>query len=146
MPGIDDLLMLERQSERLGLLWRSQGQEFLDEQAVELQDDVDRLREAYLAGFDSDVVDVRPKRRPRVAKVIDLREPDVTGRACGTEGHGDVTAVTRCSRCHDVFCDKCILQSDATHGRALCTECALVISGVHHKRIRPLIASTRKSR
>ena len=33
MPSVkmDDLLMLERQSERLGMLWRSQGQEFLDE-------------------------------------------------------------------------------------------------------------------
>jgi len=135
MPAIDDLLMLERQSERLGVLWRSQGQDFLDEQAVALQEDVVRLREAYLAGIDTEVVEVRAKRRPRVPKVIDLREPKVTGRACHTEGHGDIVAVTRCSRCHDVFCARCILQSEVTRGRALCTECALIVSGVHHKRV-----------
>jgi hypothetical protein len=146
MPAIDDLLMLERQSERLGVLWRSQGQHFLDEQAVELQEDVDRLREAYLAGVASEVVVVRPKRKPRVANVIDLREASVSGRACSTDGHGDVTAVSRCSRCHDVFCARCVLQSEATRGRALCTECALIVAGVHHKRARPLAAPGRTPR
>ena len=146
MPAIDDLLMLERQSERLGLLWRSQGQDFLDERAAELQDDVERLREAYLAASVTEVVDVGPKRRPRVARVIDLREPEVTGPACSAEGHGNVAAVTRCSRCHDAFCARCILQSEATRGRALCTECALILGGVHHKRTRPLVAQPRKPR
>jgi hypothetical protein len=105
------------------------------------------LREAYLAAAESVVVvKVRPKRRPRAAKVIDLREPGVTGRHCQTKGHGDVAAVTRCSRCHDVFCARCILQSEATGGRALCAECALIVAGVHHKRSRPLVAPTRTSR
>jgi hypothetical protein len=147
MSAIDDLLLLEKQSERLGVLWRSQGQEFLDEQAAELQDDVERLRDAYLAGADAEVIDVRPTRRPRVAKVIDLRgDHGVSGRACSTADHGNVAAVTRCSRCHDVFCARCILQSEATRGRALCTECALIVSGVHHKRTRPLVAPARKPR
>src|SRR5207237_9522162 len=51
MPAkdIDEVLMLERQSQRLAVLWRSPGQAFRDEQAAALQEDVDRLREAYLA-------------------------------------------------------------------------------------------------
>ena len=146
MPAYDDLMLLEHQSERLGVLWRSQGQAFLDEKAAELHDDVVRLRDAYIAGTRAGVTDAGAKRRPRVAKVIDLREPGVAGRACSTDGHGDVGAVTRCSRCHDAFCARCILQSAATHGRPLCTECALVAAGVHHKRARPLVAATRKQR
>ena len=145
MPAIDDPLILERQSERLGVLWRNQGQKFLDEQAVALQQDVDRLRDAYVAAAEPEVVDVHSKRRHRAAKVIDLREPDVTG-SCSTGGHGDVAAVSRCSQCHDVFCARCILQSEATRGRPLCTECALLVAGVHHKRARPLVAPTRKRR
>ena len=154
MPAYDDLLMLELQSERLGVLWRSQGQAFLDEQAVELQEDVDRLRAAYLVMAESATVSViRPKRRTRPAGVIDLRQPDVVdvrdpdieaGWVCSTDGHWMEAAATRCSSCQAVFCRRCILQSDATHGRPLCMECALVAAGVHHKRIRPLAAPGRK--
>ena len=145
MPAIDEVLMLERQSERLGVLWRSQGQAFLDEQAIALQEDVERLRDAYLATTEAVADEDRPKRRVRVPKVIDLRpkvidlrdtENEVTGRACSTEGHGNIAAETRCSCCHEVYCRRCILQSAATHDKALCTECALIVSGVHHKRTR----------
>ncbi|MBV8297447.1 MAG: hypothetical protein JO085_11455 [Acidimicrobiia bacterium] len=145
MPAIDDLLILERQSERLGVLWRSQGQAFLDEQAAELQEDVERLREAYLARAASS--EPSAQRRPFLApKVIDLRDPEVSGLACSTGGHGHVAAVARCSRCHNVYCDKCILLSQATRGRPLCTECALAVAGVHHKRTRPVAAPARKPR
>ena len=146
MPAIDDVLMLERQSERLGVLWRSQGQEFLDEQAAELQGDVERLRDAYLALAKAPKADARPSRpRLRVPRIIDLREPEpeVIGEACATEGHGDVAAAIRCSRCNKVYCGNCILQSAATHEKPLCTECALIVSGVHHKRSRPLVAHSR---
>ncbi|MBV9413305.1 MAG: hypothetical protein JO148_17060 [Acidimicrobiia bacterium] len=145
MPAIDEVLMLERQSERLGVLWRSQGQEFLAEQATALREDVERLREAYLAASEPVTDEERPKRRVRVPKVIDLRpkvidlraaEAEVMGRSCSTDGHGNVAAETRCSRCHEVYCRRCILQSAATHDKALCTECALIVSGVHHKRTR----------
>ena len=117
MPAIDEVLMLERQSERLGVLWRSQGQAFLDEQATALQEDVDRLRAAYLAQAGSAISAVQTRRRVRMPKVIDLRdpEPEVTGRACSTDGHGDVAAAVRCSRCHESYCLRCILQSPATH-------------------------------
>ena len=101
---------------------------------------MDRLREAYLALANSTAVttDERRRRRLREAKVIDLRDPqpDVLSRSCSTDGHGDVTADTRCSRCHEVYCRRCILQSAATHDKPLCTECALIVSGVHHKRTR----------
>jgi len=149
MPPVDmdDLLLLERQSERLGVLWRSQGQDFLDEQAAALQEDVERLRDAYLARAEGPT-EARAKRRLRVPKVIDLRDPDadVIGRACSTDGHGDVSAVTRCSRCHEAYCQGCILQSTATHDKPLCTECALIVSGVHHKRTRPLAVPARGKR
>ena len=46
----------------------------------------------------------------------------------------------RCSKCHNVYCDNCILLSQATRGRPLCTECALIVAGVHHKRTRPLVS------
>jgi hypothetical protein len=147
MPEIDEVLMLERQSERLGVLWRSQGQEFLEEQATALQDDVERLRAAYLAdagGRDG----VRPRRRTPATKVIDLTDPDpdVILRVCRTDGHSDVPAAVRCSRCRDVYCSDCILRSRATHDKPLCTECALIVSGVHHKRTRPLVAPGRAKR
>jgi len=147
MSSMDDVLMLERQSERLGVLWRSQGQDFLDEQAAALQEDVERLREAYLAlAGEPAASEARPKRKTRVPKVIDLREatPDVLGRPCSTDGHGDVGAALRCSRCHEAYCARCILNSPATHGKPLCTECALIVSGVHHKRTRPVSAGRSK--
>ena len=150
MPAIDigDVLILERQSERLGVLWRSQGQKFLDEQAVELQEDVERLRAAYLAKADPVAVEQRPRRRVRVARVIDLREParEIIDRACSTDGHGNVAAEITCSRCHDVYCGRCILQSRATHDKPLCTECALIVSGVHHKKVRSVATPARGRR
>ena len=142
MPAIEQVLILERQSERLGVLWRSQGQAFLDEQAAELLEDVERLRETYLAL--AEPVGEQSRRRIRVPKVIDLHTtkiidlrdaaPDVAGKACSTDGHGNVAADIRCNRCHEVYCRQCILQSQATRDKALCTECALIVSGVHHKR------------
>ena len=83
-----------------------------------------------------------------MAKVIDLRDskPDVVGRPCSTEGHGGVEADIRCSRCHEAYCARCILNSPATHGKPLCTECALIVSGVHHKRTRPVAATGRSKR
>ncbi|MBV8304790.1 MAG: hypothetical protein JOZ04_11305 [Acidimicrobiia bacterium] len=145
MPAIDDVLILERQSARLGVLWRSQGRAFLDEQAAELQEDVERLREAYLAAAESS--EPSAQRRPFLApKVIDLRDPEVSGLECSTGGHGHVGAVARCSRCRNVYCDTCILLSQATRGHPLCTECALVVAGVHHKRTRPIAGPARKTR
>jgi len=146
MPAIEDVMSLEHESERLGLLWRSQGQGFLEEHAAALQADVNRLRDAYIAG--SEPPTVLPRRAPKVrtTNVIDLRESDVVGMACSNEGHGDIVAAARCSRCHNAFCTRCILQTKATHDRALCTECALIIGGVHHKRVRPLVAPGRAGR
>jgi hypothetical protein len=145
MPAIDieEVLILERQSERLGVLWRSQGQRFLDEQAAELQEDVERLRSAYLATVDSMAADRRPRRRVRGPNVIDLRDPapEIIDRACSTDGHGDVAAEISCGRCNAVYCRRCILQSRATHDKPLCTECALIVSGVHHKKTRTVEAS-----
>ena len=140
MPVID--------SERLGVLWRSQGQAFLDEQAAELQGDVERLRDAYLALAKPTTAEAPSRRRLRVPRVVDLRdtEPEVVGEACATDGHGDVAAAIRCSRCHKVYCRNCTLQSTATHEKPLCTECALIVSGVHHKRSRPLVAQGRPRR
>ena len=148
MPAIDigEVLILERQSERLGVLWRSQGQKFLDEQAVELQEDVERLRATYLAMADATVAERRPKRRVRAPRIIDLRDPapEIIDRACTTDGHGNVAAEISCSRCHAVYCGRCILQSRATHDKPLCTECALIVSGVHHKKIRTVEAASRR--
>jgi hypothetical protein len=152
MPAID-LLILETQSERLGYLWRSQGQAFLDEQAAELQADVERLRVAYLAAVGPAAapapVASRPRRRllptphPK-PRVIDLRDTQPSelppNWVCSTDGHPLESAVAQCSRCEGIFCRRCILQAEATHGRALCLKCALVAAGVHHKKSRPLAA------
>lgn len=151
MPAIEELLVLERQSERLGVLWRSQGQAFLEETATELLDDVNRLRAAYIAAAATTNAStpVHGRRGLRTARVIDLREPasdpEVALLACSTDGHGDVVAFCRCSRCGDAYCRRCILQSAATHDKPLCTECALIVAGVHHKRARP-VASQAKTR
>jgi hypothetical protein len=137
MPGID--------SERLGVLWRSQGEAFLQEQAVTLQADMDRLRAAYIAGMDATAHTRRQRPFGRAPEVIDLREPDVAGMACSTTGHGDVLADTRCTRCRNVFCRRCILQSEATHDQPFCTECALILGGVHGK-VRVLASPARRGR
>ena len=144
---VDDKRLLARQSERLGVLWRSQGQEFLDEQAAVLRADVERLREVYLA--DAEDVPSPPSPRQRrwllAPKVIDLREPEPVpdGWACTTHGHGDVAATTRCVQCDGVFCSRCVVRLLATNGQPLCKECALIAGGVHHKRPRPLTLSGR---
>src|SRR5436305_10808578 len=83
--------------ERLGVLWRSQGEAFLQEQAVTLQADMDRLRAAYVANMDATATVHEHRWFGRPPKVIDLRETDVTGTACSTAGHGDVVASTRCT-------------------------------------------------
>jgi|SRR5947209_8177406 len=137
MPGID--------SERLGVLWRSQGEAFLQEQAVMLQADMDRLRAAYVAGMDVSAHTGEHRWRGRAPKVIDLREPDVTSMACSTSGHGDVVAAARCARCRNVFCWRCVLQSEATHDEPICTECALILGGVHGKGVRLLASLARRA-
>ena len=140
MPVID--------SERLGVLWRSQGEAFLQEQAVALHADMDRLRAAYVAGMDAPAPAPtrRNRRSVRAPAVIDLREPDATSMACSAAGHGDVAAAARCRHCRNVFCGRCILQSEATHDEPVCTECALDMGGVHHHRVRPLVAPGRPGR
>ena len=142
---VDEKRMLEREPVRLGELWRSQGQEFLDEQAAALQEDVERLRHAYLAeagkaeGWSPEV---RQQLRLR-AKVIDLREPEPVpeGWVCSTDGHGDVAATSRCVHCGAVFCSRCVVRLLATQGQPLCKECALVAGGVHHRRHRQVKAA-----
>jgi hypothetical protein len=148
---VDDKRLVARQSERLGVLWRSQGQEFLDEQAAVLQDDIERLREAYLANaaeVEAPPAPPRQRRWPLAPKVIDLREPEPVpdGFVCTTHGHGDVVATSRCVHCGAVFCSRCVVRLLATQGRPICKECALVAAGVHHKRSRPLTVPGRVSR
>ena len=63
MPAMEDMLMLETQSERLGHLWRSQGQTFLDEQAAELNEDIERLRDSYVTALGTAPVPTQPRRR-----------------------------------------------------------------------------------
>jgi hypothetical protein len=151
MPAAE-VIHLETQSERLGRLWRSQGEDFLAAQAAELIADVDRLRETYVAHAKH----VRPSRRPpqplplpRIARAkpraatttIDLRDDDVSGMACSR--HGNQAAAARCENCRQPFCGECVVRPEATHGPPLCTECALVLGGVHHKKQRPLVAPGR---
>ena len=45
MPANAGDIYLEHESRRLGMLWRSQGEEFLQEQAEIIVADVNRLRE-----------------------------------------------------------------------------------------------------
>jgi hypothetical protein len=135
MPATDDVIHSQDDSERLGTLWRSQGEAFLEEHAAALIADVDRLRQAFVAGL---AVAAPP------APLIDLRDDGVAGMACSR--HGNVSATARCIRCRSTFCAECIVQPEATHGEPLCTECALVAGGVHHKRARPLVAPGRPGR
>jgi hypothetical protein len=134
MPTVEDLIQSQYQSsERLGQLWRSQGQAFLDAQAAELIDDVARLREVYV-------------QRQEEPVIIDLRGEDVAGMACSREGHGAIEAAARCRNCRRPFCASCVVRPDGATGEALCTECALVLGGIHHKRSRPLVAAGRPGR
>jgi hypothetical protein len=134
MPAVEDVIQMEYESsERLGVLWRSQGKEFLEEQAAAVLADVERLRESYLE-------------RAEETAVIDLRDWDVTGLACSRVTHGNIAAATRCRNCRQAFCESCVVHPDATDAEALCTECALVLGGVHHKRSRPLVAPGRSGR
>ena len=156
MPVSDraQIVNLEDHSEeRLGRLWRSQGEDFLAEAASELTADVERLRGAYIKRLDAvEPPPIRPapakqakpakgrRRQALPAATIDLRGEDVTGVACAR--HGIHTAVSRCSRCHDAFCSLCIVPPAATGSDPLCTWCALRLSGVSH-RPRPLVAPGR---
>ncbi|MBV8387531.1 MAG: hypothetical protein JOZ68_07890 [Acidimicrobiia bacterium] len=138
---VDEKRMLQREPVRLGELWRSQGQEFLDEHAAALQEDVDRLRASYLgdvANASGWSPEVREQLRLRGSKVIDLREPEPVpeGFVCTTDGHSDVMATSRCAHCGATFCSRCVVRLLATQGQPLCKECALVAGGVHHRRPR----------
>ncbi|MBV8982193.1 MAG: hypothetical protein JO086_14920 [Acidimicrobiia bacterium] len=147
---VDEKYLVERESERLGRLWRSQGQEFLDEHAALLQDDIARLRDAYLAEAGKArewSPEARAQLRLRLPKVIDLREPEAVpdGLVCTADGHGDVAATSRCARCRAVFCSRCVVRLLATQGEPLCKECALVAAGVHHRRQRRVKAGGAKA-
>jgi hypothetical protein len=145
MPATDDGTPVEQEPERLGVLWRSQGDAFIAEQARTVMADVDRLREGDAGvGPASVAAPSRRGRKGRGGDVIDLR--DKASLACSRDGHGDVAAAERCTRCLNVFCAACVLQSEATHDEPLCTECALVAAGVHHKRLRPTVAHGRRQR
>jgi hypothetical protein len=134
MPAVEEVIHMEYQSShRLGVLWRSQGQKFLDGQAAAIIDDVDRLRESYVKTADQ-------------GGVIDLRDWDVTGMVCSREDHSNVAAATRCTSCRLAYCASCVVRPEATNGEALCTECALILGGIHHKRSRPLVAPGRPGR
>ena len=86
----DEGLQFAHESERLGELWRSQGEDFLAQQAAELIADVDRLRVAFLAQA-ARAEAMRPGHRaPERGPVIDLRHQDVAGLDC--QRHGNVVA------------------------------------------------------
>ena len=145
MPAKEDVVRPEHESARLGELWRSQGDAFLEQQADALIADLDRLRQAYVAALDPPA----PMESPAVPgrpTLVDLRDPDVTGLVCAREAHSNRDAAARCMRCGNAFCDGCLVRPEATHGEPLCTECALVMGGVHHKPARPLVAPGRPGR
>ena len=119
------------------MLWRSQGEGFLDEQAAALVADIDRMREAYAEGDESELTSPKPGRKPRRAEVIDLRDEGVSGLACSRESHSNLAAAARCSNCQNAYCADCVVRPEGTDGEALCTECALVLGGVHRKRSPP---------
>jgi hypothetical protein len=146
MPAKEDVVRPEHESARLGALWRSQGDAFLEQQAEALIADLDRLRQAYVAALDAPAPMGSPAAPPLRRTLIDLRDPDVTGLVCTREAHSNVDAAARCLRCGYAFCDGCLVRPEATHGEPLCTECALVMGGVHHKRARPLVAPGRPGR
>jgi hypothetical protein len=146
MPVRGQIMQVEDNAERVGVLWRSRGEEFLAEQAAELAADVERLRGIY-AGEAVAEPPAKSKRRGRRESstpdsTIDLRDEDVSGMVCSR--HGTHEAATRCSRCRDVFCSACIVRPEATNGEPLCTGCALVMAGVTHRRARPLVAPGRE--
>ena len=144
MTASTSMLILEHESRRLGELWRSQGEEFLEEQAEIILADVTRLRETYLAGLAA--AEAPKVTRSAGTTVIDLRDEDVSGMACSREGHSNIAAVTRCVRCRNVYCASDVVAPEALRGKAICTECALAVAGVHHKRPRPLVAPGRPGR
>jgi hypothetical protein len=145
MPVRDQIIHLEKDSERLGVLWRSQGNEFLAQQEAEIWADVARLRAAYVKRAAATIAPAarstssRDHRKLGAApRTIDLRDKSVAGIACSR--HGNHAASDRCRRCNDAFCAACIVHPEATHGDPLCTACALVMGGVRHRRPRPLVA------
>jgi len=140
MPANASKIFLEHESLRLGMLWRSQGEEFLREQAEIITADVNRLRDLYVAGLG-----VQAPSRAKAA-VIDLRGEDVSMMGCSRDGHVFVKAAARCSRCRNVFCEDDIVRPKRMRGDAICTECALVMAGVNHNRLRPLVAPGRPGR
>ena len=148
MPVRGHIMQVEDNAERVGVLWRSQGEAFLAEQAEELAADVERLRAVYVTQVQDDAAEATPPRAnrrkdaARAAKTIDLRDDEVAGMLCTRHGNHDAAA--RCSRCREPFCWACIVRPEATQGEALCTGCALLLGGVRHRRIRPLVAPGRE--
>ena len=146
MPVRGEIMQVEDEAERVGVLWRSQGETFIAEQAAELAADVERLRAAYTKGHEADAAaaatTTKPKRRSQVSAppTIDLRDEDVSGMVCSR--HGSHPAAARCSRCREIFCSACIVRPD---GDPLCTGCALIMGGVSHRRARPLMVPGRES-
>ena len=148
MPVRGHIMQVEDNAERVGILWRSQGEIFLAEQAAELAADVERLRAIYTKRVEKDVATATQprakarKQRTAAAKTIDLRDDTVEGMVCSRHGNHDAAA--RCSRCREPFCWACILRPEATQGEPLCTGCALLMGGIRHRRQRPLVAPGRE--
>jgi len=150
-------MILENESRRLGELWRSQGEAFLIEQAEILAEDVERLRASYVKTLKVRVVTSPPKSAPMSAPaattvvevteeevVIDLRDNSLQGVYCSRKGHTFDKAVARCTRCKEAFCEDDIVRPPRLKGNAVCTDCALDMAGVNHKRYRPLARARRR--
>jgi len=146
MPVRGEIMQVEDEAERVGVLWRSQGETFIAEQAAELAADVERLRAAYTKSHEAAAAaaatTTKSKKRSQASPppTIDLRDEDVSGMVCSR--HGSHPAAARCSRCREIFCSACIVRPD---GDPLCTGCALIMGGVSHRRARPLMVPGRES-
>src|SRR5437762_4564038 len=93
MPVRGEIMQVEDEAERVGVLWRSQGETFIAEQAAELAADVERLRAAYTKAREADsaaaaTTTPKPKKRsqPSAPPTIDLRDEDVSGMVCSRHG------------------------------------------------------------
>ena len=80
MPVRGEIMQVEDEAERVGVLWRSQGETFIAEQAAELAADVERLRAAYTKSHEAAAAaaatTTKSKKRSQASPppTIDLRD------------------------------------------------------------------------
>jgi hypothetical protein len=139
---------------RIAALWRAQGEDFLADHHAHVVADVDRLRDAVIVAPEApsrsterlvdrlrrlDAAALERVAAGRAGTVIDLTGPEPVVTVAEEDGGSAPREAAspwhqECRRCHQYFSDEMLVFPGGDKVPPLCLDCALVFSGLRHRR------------